>query len=145
MPTQKQETPLSEFVKVTAVGQQVIGKVVRYFQTSNGPAVELAPVMIRNRNDGQGERFGSLALGLSTDLQRKVSASDLGKVLAVAHTGLRPSTKGSPTKLFQVFELDAADLAELRAGTLVLPLTEDKGSSATAPAAAGGETDDLPF
>lgn len=133
--------PLAEFVKIQTIGQQVIGLVTKYGSNSNGPMVTLAPVMLRNSNKGQGHRFEELALGLSADLQQKISAADVGKVLGIAYTATRPSTKESPTKVFQVFELDADDLEAVKAGTLVLPIAEEK-----APSPAGnGVKRDLPF
>jgi hypothetical protein len=116
MAKQREAAPLAEFVKITKVGQQVIGRVAKYFQNSNGPAVTLSPVILRSSNSGAGDRYAELALGLSTDLAQKVSLADVGKVIACAFTATRPSTKGSDTKLFQVFELDAADLVALKLG-----------------------------
>lgn len=144
MAQQRTAAPLAEFVKITKVGQQVIGLVTRYGSNNNGPMVILAPVILRESNKGEGKRFAELALGLSTDLQQKITAADTGKVLGIAFTATKPSTKESPTKLFQVFELDADDLAAVKAGTLVLPLEKTAEPVGGKPAGNGHKFDE-PF
>lgn len=145
MAQQRTAAPPAEFVKMQTIGQQVIGLVTRYGSNNNGPMIILSPVILRSGNKGRGDRFEELALGLSTDLAQKITAADTGKVLGIAFTATKPSTKESPTKLFQVFELDGDDLEHVKAGTLVLPLAEEKAPSPAGNGNGNGTKRDKPF
>lgn len=100
----------------------------------------MEPVFVQ-RPGGPWARFGSAAVGLSTDLRRKVTEADVGKALMLTYHATSPSDKGSPQKLFKVFEMDGEEIKGLAdqapdfaaAGTKLNP---------------GGESDDdddLPF
>ncbi len=142
----EREVVISEFVKWKELGITVVGKIVSFGNNKNGDFVELAPVLYRVNDNAKWTRYDRLAVGLTTDLQRKVRREDVAAIIFIKYDDTRPSPSGSPQKLFKVFDVskeEAADFAK-NAKAASGPLNP--------PPAAGGSTDqyehddeDLPF
>ncbi len=142
----EREVVISEFVKWKEIGITVVGKVASFGNNKNGDFIELSPVLYRANDKAKWTRYARLAVGLTTDLQRKVKREDMAAFVYIRYDDTRPSPSGSPQKLFKVFDvtkeeaLDFAKNAQAASGPL------------NPPPAAGGSTeqyehddDDLPF
>ena len=140
----EREAVRSEFVKFTTIGQAVAGLVTDFRENDNGPLIEISPVIQRAGRGKEWQRFGSVAVGLGTDLARKISRNDVGSLLLIEFKDKEPTTKGSDLKIFRVLELERDELAKL--GLMIEP-AQAKEAAAPKPAdrQLGDDDDDLPF
>ena len=153
MAQERQAGPMSSFFKFTEIGQVAAGFVKRHFSGDNGDAFVLAPAVLRETATGQPKTYHGAAVGLSTDMLRKVDTrADVGKFLSLQFIGTEPSKKGSPTKLFKVLELTAGEFDMMAARSTVVNDTYQPPARNARPvdsiAEDGGELeedDSLPF
>lgn len=108
---------LPEFLKFTRIGQQVCGRITKYEQNKNGPFVVMEPVLVMEK-DGTWSRYAGAALGLTTDLGRKIIAGDVGKFLQVVFRDTEPTDQGSDKKIFAVLDLDNDEIRAIAAKTV---------------------------
>lgn len=106
-------------------GQAILGRVsdLRKIKTKFGPAdvATFSPCVVRKRN-GDKELFGEVQVLLSTYLQSRIRAHDIGKVLAVVYDGKEKQPGGADAHVFRVFDSQPAKLdQELRAFDSDLP------------------------
>lgn len=125
-----------EFVKMRTIGTAVAGRVTRYGNNDNGPFIVLEPIFVKERG-GVWRKYGGAALGLTTDLRRKIDADDKGKILQIEFVDTQESRSGAPQKLFKVFDLDNSEASAIAKGA-----TEETGKISDI---AGGNDDDVPF
>lgn len=103
-----------EFVKLNTLGKSVVGRVTRYGTNDNGSFIVLEPIFIQDAPSAKWKRYGGAAVGLSTDLRRKIDESDKGKILQITFTDTQPvAGQPSPQKLFKVLDLDNAEATEI--------------------------------
>src|SRR5258705_3861867 len=99
----EREVVISEFVKWKEIGITVVGKVASFGNNKNGDFIELSPVLYRANDKAKWTRYARLAVGLTTDLQRKGKREDMAAIVYIKYGGRRPSPSGSPQKLFKGF------------------------------------------
>lgn len=147
MPTERNVRPMSGFLKFTKIGESVAGKIEKYMSGGeNGPFVIIAPALV-GRN-GKVEQWGSVAVGLTTDLKLKVTKDDEGKFLGFRFKETEPTTKGSQKKIFSVVEYTLDEIRELSNTADKTHKSEPfpKDNTPAANNAAGvDDDDDLPF
>lgn len=141
MPKQRQSEGLLEFVKLTRVGDRVLGRMTKHDVNDNGSFITLEPVLVKHAGK-DAERFGGVALGLTADLRSKVTARDENKWLLIGLVGFKASGKGDPTKLFAVYECEADE--DMRATIANDELFRPVAATSDA-APFGVEQDELPF
>jgi hypothetical protein len=117
MSTERKVAPLSGFFKFKQKGQKIAGLVQRYKTGENGAFIVLAPAVIFTGKKGEpGEMYGSVAVGLSTDLNLKVTVKDTGRYLSLEFVDTEPSRKDEPRKIFRVLQLEREELIQLAEG-----------------------------
>lgn len=117
MATQRSAAPndLAEFVKLNVIGAAVLGFVERQASNQSGRFLTLSPAAYRASKDGPFVRFEEMALGLSTDLARKILPNETGHILLAVFVGTKPTAQ-SPMKLFNVFDITAEEAKALIEG-----------------------------
>ena len=118
MPKEREEREgarmLPEFVKITTVGQTVAGRVKKFGDNDNGHFAVMEPVYLRDKVGGSWDKFGTAAVGLSTDILRKLDVQkDGGKFFLFQFVDTEATTRGGIKKKFKVYELDAAESSAL--------------------------------
>ena len=86
-------------------GTKIAGKVLRVFQSENGPCYAL---QLTKPAELEGETFDEVALGSLTGLKMALQAAALpdglqpGDMIHLECTGLKSTTKGSPRPNFEI-------------------------------------------
>ncbi len=109
----EREADLYEFVKIRDVGMSVAGRITRYGENENGPFIVMQPIFVQATRGGEWKKYGGAAVGLTTDLRRKVNPPDVGRVLMLTFSDTQPSKQGTPMKMFKVYELDEREVTAL--------------------------------
>lgn len=120
VPSPRTARSLAEFVKFRAVGTCVFGYVSRAGKNANGDFVVLEPAAVRFSARERFEKYGELAVGLSTDLASKLSPSDVGQYIFIAFVGTRPTSK-DPMKLYNVVPVTRDNCVALLNGESEVP------------------------
>lgn len=138
----EREVVNAEFVKLRTIGMAVCGRISRYDTNQNSDFVIMQPIFVRRSHDGKWQKYGAGAVGLSTDLARKISREDVGKVIMAEFKDTKESASGSPQKLFGVFELEKEEIIAMNDKAEVMP----EGAKIHGDNAGGKpDDDDLPF
>lgn len=131
------------YFKFDAIGQTVAGRVTRYDTNKFGDFVILEPLFVMNADAKTFTKYPNGAIGLTTDLARKISPDSKGRAMMVRFDDTAESGKKDRQKMFKVYELEASEVRDLN----------DKATAAPAEASfngesrgrAGGGDSDLPF
>ena len=115
MAQQREATSLAEFIKFQKIGAAVFGVVTSQGENGNGDFLVMSPAGYRPDLATKFDRFGELAVGISTDMASKVRTDDTGKLLLLVFVGTKATAK-SPMKLFNVFEISADEARGLLEG-----------------------------
>ena len=147
----------AEFVRWTRIGQAVAGYIAAYRENDKGGLIELSPVVSRVGRGQDFQVYGSLAVGISADLARKITPVDVGRVVLIEFKDVEPTTRENPRRIFRVLELEEADAAKIgltpaaiREAQKAAQVSRSSSSAATAERPATGfpgaeDEDDLPF
>lgn len=148
MATQRTAPTLAGFFKFTKVGQYIVGLMDGYRDTpTSGPIATFTPCIISDGNVKQA--WGSVAIGLSTDLKFKVERADRGRWFLIKFSDTEPTKKGSPRKVFTVATLDSMEEVKEMSEGVDMTHRNELYPVASAVFAGKGEADDseddLPF
>ncbi len=130
-----------EFVKFTTIGKSVAGRVKSFGKNDQGTFIVFEPVFVRPTRNGKWSKYGGAAVGLTTDLRRKIFDSDVSKVFRITFNDTKPSQNPDPQKLFLVEELERDEIIQLAADATPVegPVNTDGGQPGA------DYDDDLPF
>lgn len=151
MATERNGGTMAEFFKLVKFGQKVIGRIDEYHEARNGNSafVVISPVLIREEpKDAVMTRYHGVAIGLTTDLVRKVTDKDIGHFLSIEYVSSEPTNKGSPRKIFRVLELEKMEMLELAREAAAVDgvyKAPARTIAADGEQAADDDGDDLPF
>lgn len=118
MPQERQATPQpkADFAKMARPGQSIAGKIVRFGTTDNGDFAVFSPGYLREQIGGEWEKYGTVAVGLSTDIREKIDQkNDKNKSFIFLYDRNEPTNRGGQKKIFKVLELDDREAGELDA------------------------------
>jgi hypothetical protein len=108
--------PKADFARMTRPGQSIAGKIVRFGATDNGAFAVFSPGYLREQIGGEWEKYGTVAVGLSTDIRDKIDEkTDKNKSFVFVYDRNEPTSRGGQKKIFKVLELDDKEAGELDA------------------------------
>lgn len=142
MAMQRERRPVQEFVKFNSVGAAVLGRIVRQGANDNGRFIILEPAGYRPNAAEKLTRYGSLAVGLATDMERQIMPGETGALVLIVFYGTRDVGRPSPLKLYDVFELTQDEARAIMEGRAKFPEPTRKDEDSGAP---GVVQDNLPF
>lgn len=131
----------AEFVRWTRIGQAVAGYIAAYRENDNGGLIELSPVVARVGRGQPFQLFGSLAVGISADLSRKITPQDVGRVVLIEFKDAEPTGRDYPRRIFRVLELEERDAAAIG---LTPEAIREAQRSAQVPSSSGSSSSSSP-